>query len=43
MRYLGGKSRIAKEIGGVIDDAVSGRQVKNSLTISTNVRGGVKP
>lgn len=29
-----------KKSGGVIDDAVSGRQVKNSLTISTNVRGG---
>lgn len=35
MQYLGGKSRISKQISEVINE-VSGRQVKNSETVSTN-------
>ena len=36
MRYLGGKSRIRKPISEVINNAVSGREVKNIKTDSIN-------
>lgn len=36
MRYLGGKSRISKPISEVINNAVSGREVKNIETNSIN-------
>lgn len=35
MQYLGGKSRISKQISEVINE-VSRRQVKNSKTVSRN-------
>ena len=36
MRYLGGKSRISKPISEVINNAISGREVKNIKTNSIN-------
>ena len=36
MRYLGGKSRISKPISEVINNAISGRQIKNIETDSIN-------
>lgn len=40
MRYQGGKSRIAKCIGGVIEDDVYGRKIKNCQTDSRTSWGG---
>jgi hypothetical protein len=45
MQYLGGKSRIARNIAEVIKNEVSGRKVKNSPRYSKcdkNSRGGVR-
>lgn len=36
MRYLGGKSRISKQISEVINNAISGRQKQDFNTISAN-------
>ena len=36
MRYLGGKSRISKPISEVINNAISGWQIKNIETDSIN-------
>ena len=36
MRYLGGKSRISKPISEVINNAISGREIKNIEINSVN-------
>ena len=36
MRYLGGKSRISKSISEIINNAISGWQIKNIKADSTN-------
>lgn len=40
MRYLGGKSRIANEISGVINSALYGRKIEDSCGNLRNNSGG---